>query len=62
MSTLFLLSFGLLELNYAKTAVTTAVTAAWNVAESICRIGVFSVGWLFPYDDMVLLHNVNHIR
>ena len=49
-------TFVLLALRTIRAAVTAAVTVAWNVAESIWRIGVFHVGKLRFFGGMILLY------
>ena len=44
------------------TAVTAVVTATWNVAESIHRIGVSPVCWLSPWEYMILFHEEKQAR
>ena len=59
---LFLPPLGLLALICAMAAVTAAITAAWNVAESICRSGVLRVRLLFLRDGIFLMHIDNPDR
>ena len=62
LSMLFLPPLGLFALICAIAAVTAAITAAWNVAESICRSGVLRVRLLFLRDGIFLMHIDNPDR